>query len=104
MTARILAAADAYQAMTQEPPHRPALSAAVAEEQPSAEAHQGRLDGEVVRAVLKAAGHRPVRGHGAWYTFDPTGHRSQPDVLNVTVDRRRQEAATFADEADDPVR
>ncbi|HEY7034470.1 MAG TPA: HD domain-containing phosphohydrolase [Thermomicrobiales bacterium] len=55
--ARILAAADAYQAMTQERPHRPALSPEAAARQLSAEADVGRLDGDAVRCVLAAAGH-----------------------------------------------
>ncbi|HSL01717.1 MAG TPA: HD domain-containing phosphohydrolase [Rubrobacteraceae bacterium] len=62
--ARLLAAADAYQAMTQERPHRPALTTSAAAEQLSSEAAQGRLDGEAVRAVLEAAGHPSP--HLAW--------------------------------------
>jgi HD-GYP domain-containing protein (c-di-GMP phosphodiesterase class II) len=64
--ARVLAAADAYQAMTQERPHRPALTPNAAAEQLSSEAAQGRLDAEAVRAVLEAAGHPPVRTRHAW--------------------------------------
>ena len=66
MSARILAAADAYQAMTQERPYRPAFTAAAAAEQLSAEATRGRLDGEAVRAVLESAGHRRVRPRAVW--------------------------------------
>src|SRR5918993_642916 len=61
--ARLLAAADAYQAMTQERPHRPALTPEAAAEQLSFEAAQGRLDAEAVRAVLEAAGHLGPRVH-----------------------------------------
>src|SRR5215211_2899799 len=57
--ARVLAAADAYQAMTQERPHRPALTPNAAAEQLNSEAAQGRLEAEAVRAVLEAAGHPP---------------------------------------------
>jgi HD-GYP domain-containing protein (c-di-GMP phosphodiesterase class II) len=56
--ARILAAADAYQAMGQERPHRPALNLDMAARELNAEAQRGRLDGEAVRAVLAAAGRR----------------------------------------------
>jgi HD-GYP domain-containing protein (c-di-GMP phosphodiesterase class II) len=59
--ARVLAAADAYQAMTQERPHRPALTPGAAAEQLSSEVARGRLDAEAVRAVLEAAGHPPAR-------------------------------------------
>jgi HD-GYP domain-containing protein (c-di-GMP phosphodiesterase class II) len=59
--ARLLAAADAYQAMTQERPHRAALTPGAAAEQLNHEATQGRLDAEAVRAVLEAAGHPPAR-------------------------------------------
>jgi HD-GYP domain-containing protein (c-di-GMP phosphodiesterase class II) len=59
--ARILAAADAYQAMTEPRPHRPALSADSAADQVRREVRAGRLDGEAVDAVLMAAGHRVRR-------------------------------------------
>lgn len=59
--ARLLAAADAYQAMTQERPHRPALTAERAAQELDAEAARGCLDPEAVRAVLKVAGHRQSR-------------------------------------------
>jgi HD-GYP domain-containing protein (c-di-GMP phosphodiesterase class II) len=56
--ARILAAADAYQAMTQERPHRPALAPEEAAAELVREARAGRLDRDVVGAVLEAAGQR----------------------------------------------
>jgi HD-GYP domain-containing protein (c-di-GMP phosphodiesterase class II) len=59
--ARVLAAADVYQAMTQDRPHRPALTPSAAAEMLNSEAAQGRLDAEAVRAVLEVAGHPPVR-------------------------------------------
>jgi putative nucleotidyltransferase with HDIG domain len=66
MTARLLAAADSYQAMTQTRPHRPALGPEVAAQHLRAEADRSRLDGEAVRAVLAAAGHRQPRARTAW--------------------------------------
>lgn len=55
---RLLAAADAYHAMTELRPHRPALSRDAASAQVRAEATAGRLDADAVSAVLRAAGHR----------------------------------------------
>jgi HD-GYP domain-containing protein (c-di-GMP phosphodiesterase class II) len=60
---RILAAADVYQALTEDRPHRQALSpeaaARVLESQPG-------LDREAVAAVLEAAGQRRQRAPSAW--------------------------------------
>ena len=58
-TARILAAADAYTAMREPRPHRPALAEAAAQAELLREAREGRLDAEAVDLVLGAAGHRP---------------------------------------------
>jgi HD-GYP domain-containing protein (c-di-GMP phosphodiesterase class II) len=58
LSARVVAAADAYHAMCEARPHRPALSAAGAAAALRAEAAAGRLDGGAVNAVLAAAGHR----------------------------------------------
>ena len=59
---RLLAAADVYHAMTEPRPHRPALDATAAARQLRAEVRAGRLDGDAVGAVLRAAGHRaPAR-------------------------------------------
>lgn len=55
--ARLLAAADAYHAMTEPRPHRPAHTPAQAATAVAAEARAGRLDGDAVAAVLEAAGH-----------------------------------------------
>ena len=60
MPARTLAAADAYQAMTQPRPHRPALAPDQAEQRLLADARKGALDGDAVGAVLAAAGHAAV--------------------------------------------
>jgi HD-GYP domain-containing protein (c-di-GMP phosphodiesterase class II)/DNA-binding CsgD family transcriptional regulator len=60
--AQILSAADAYQAMTQDRPYRPALGRDGAAEQLEVEAGSGRLDPDAVTAVLAAAGlDRPQR-------------------------------------------
>ena len=59
--ARILAAADAYQAMREPRPHRPARSADEAAAELRGEVKAGRLDGDAVEAVLGAAGHRVPR-------------------------------------------
>jgi HD-GYP domain-containing protein (c-di-GMP phosphodiesterase class II) len=59
--ARILAAADAYQAMCEPRPHRPARSAENAAAELRAEVKAGRYDAEAVAAVLGAAGHRVPR-------------------------------------------
>src|SRR5438477_1467697 len=59
--ARILGAADAYQAMREPRPHRPSRSAEEAAAELRADVKAGRLDAEVVEAVLGAAGHRVLR-------------------------------------------
>jgi HD-GYP domain-containing protein (c-di-GMP phosphodiesterase class II) len=56
LTARLLAAADAYHAMTEPRPHRAALSREVAAEALGREGRSGRLDMGAVAAVLEAAG------------------------------------------------
>jgi len=59
--ARILGAADAYQAMRERRPHREALAPGEAARQLHAEVRAGRLDGDAVDAVLAADGRRPPR-------------------------------------------
>jgi HD-GYP domain-containing protein (c-di-GMP phosphodiesterase class II) len=59
--ARILGAADAYQAMCEPRPYRPALEPDAAAAELRGEARAGRLDAEAVEAVLGAAGHRAAR-------------------------------------------
>jgi HD-GYP domain-containing protein (c-di-GMP phosphodiesterase class II) len=59
--ARIVGAADAYQAMREPRPHRPARGAAETAAELRAEVRAGRLDSEGVEAVLGAAGHRVPR-------------------------------------------
>jgi HD-GYP domain-containing protein (c-di-GMP phosphodiesterase class II) len=55
--ARLLAAADAYHAMLEPRPHRPALPADKAARELRDDAKRGTLDDAAVRAVLDAAGH-----------------------------------------------
>jgi HD-GYP domain-containing protein (c-di-GMP phosphodiesterase class II)/DNA-binding CsgD family transcriptional regulator len=59
--ARLLAAADAYAAMTRARPYRPALSDDHAAQELLAEAEAGRLDHDAVAAVLAEAGHHVGR-------------------------------------------
>jgi DNA-binding CsgD family transcriptional regulator len=63
---RILAAADVYHAMTELRPHRPGRTAEVAARDLRANVVAGRLDGDAVDAVLKAAGHQVKRRRREW--------------------------------------
>lgn len=65
MAARLLAVADAYQAMTQNRPHRTAPGPGGAARALEAEARAGRLDPDAVHGVLEAAGHRSRRPRNA---------------------------------------
>ncbi|HEY1359753.1 MAG TPA: HD domain-containing phosphohydrolase [Thermoleophilaceae bacterium] len=56
--ARMLAAADVYQAMTEARPHRAALGPDEAAAELRAEVKAGRIDGDAAEDVLTAAGHR----------------------------------------------
>jgi DNA-binding NarL/FixJ family response regulator len=59
--ARLLAAADAYHAMTQPRPHRAPIAPERASEILGQEASAGRLDADAVTAVIEAAGQRAGR-------------------------------------------
>jgi HD-GYP domain-containing protein (c-di-GMP phosphodiesterase class II) len=59
--ARVLAAADMYQAMRETRPHRRAIPREEIAATMETEAEKGRLDRGAVRAVLAAAGHRVER-------------------------------------------
>jgi HD-GYP domain-containing protein (c-di-GMP phosphodiesterase class II) len=61
LPARLVAAADAYHAMTEPRSHRRPLHAEEAAESLVRDARQGRLDSEAVTAVVEAAGQRPPR-------------------------------------------
>jgi HD-GYP domain-containing protein (c-di-GMP phosphodiesterase class II) len=80
--ARVLAAADVYQALTQDRPHRPARTAEAAADHLIAEARAERLDREAVESVLGAAGHRLPRRRRAW----PSGLSDREvEVLRLTA-------------------
>ena len=64
LPARILGAADVYNALRQPRPHRPAFEAGEAERTMRNEVRAGRLDGDAVQAVLEAGGHRVRRRPG----------------------------------------
>jgi HD-GYP domain-containing protein (c-di-GMP phosphodiesterase class II)/DNA-binding CsgD family transcriptional regulator len=55
--ARVLAAANAYQALCQPRPYRPALDEAAREHEMKRQADEGKLDARAVAAVLEASGH-----------------------------------------------
>jgi HD-GYP domain-containing protein (c-di-GMP phosphodiesterase class II) len=63
-TARVLAAADVYQALTEERPHRAAYPPERAAAELTRMVEAGALDAEAARAVCRAAGHRVKRGTG----------------------------------------
>jgi HD-GYP domain-containing protein (c-di-GMP phosphodiesterase class II)/DNA-binding CsgD family transcriptional regulator len=65
-TARLIAAADAYHAMTEPRAYRPALDANTAKSRLRDEVRAGRLDGNSADAVLSAAGHRVRRTRQDW--------------------------------------
>lgn len=82
MAARILAVADAFAAMTQPRPHRPALPPDLVGRDLMAEVETGRLDHEAVAAVLAEAG-QPI----------PAGRPARPSGLS---DREVQVLALIA--------
>lgn len=59
--ARLLAAADAYEALTSTRPHRPALEPERAAATVRADVRAGRLDGDSVEAVIATAQGQPLR-------------------------------------------
>jgi HD-GYP domain-containing protein (c-di-GMP phosphodiesterase class II) len=61
IAARVLSCADAFQAMTERRAHRPALKPERARDELLGEARAGRLDPEVVAAVLDASHFAPTR-------------------------------------------
>jgi putative nucleotidyltransferase with HDIG domain len=65
-SARILGAADAYQAMTQDRPHRGALSPEFVASEMAQLVATGKLDSKAVDEVLSAAGVAGIRPQRAW--------------------------------------
>ena len=76
MTARVIAAADVYHALLEPRPQREALPPEAARDVLTEEVTAGRLDGDAVRAVLDAAGHRVRR---------PAGHADGLTAREVEV-------------------
>ena len=66
VTARLLAAADTFQALTQDRPHRAAHAPAQAAERLADEVRTGRLDADCVRAVVEAAGQEATPARAGW--------------------------------------
>ncbi len=79
--ARVLGAADAYQAMREPRPHRPERSADEAAAELRADVKAGRLDAEACEAVLGAAGHRVSRRRGGPAGLTPR----EVDVLRLAA-------------------
>jgi HD-GYP domain-containing protein (c-di-GMP phosphodiesterase class II) len=78
--ARVLAAADAYHAMTQSRPHRIAMTDGDAARELRREADEGRLDPAATDAVLAAAGHARSRSRAG----GPAGLTArESDVLGL---------------------
>ena len=81
-SARLLAAADSYHAMTQPRPHRDALTDTDAARELRREAEAGRLDPAAVDAMLTVAGHAASRARAG----GPAGLTArETDVLTLLV-------------------
>jgi HD-GYP domain-containing protein (c-di-GMP phosphodiesterase class II) len=93
--ARLLAVADAYQAMTQDRPYRAALAPPAAAREVEAAARSGRFDPECARAVIEAAGQQATRTRDAW----PAGlSKREVEVLRLVargLSNRQVAAALF---------
>jgi HD-GYP domain-containing protein (c-di-GMP phosphodiesterase class II) len=82
VSARVLAAADAFHAMTEERPHRQAFSAELAATELRVAGRSGQLDPDVVVAVIEAAGQRV----GPRRELRPTGLSDREiDVLQLVA-------------------
>jgi HD-GYP domain-containing protein (c-di-GMP phosphodiesterase class II) len=82
MAARVLAAADVFQALTADRPHRPGVAAEQAAGILGEEAAAGRLDAEAVGAVCSAAGEASPAARREW----PAGLTAREvDVLRLVA-------------------
>ncbi len=91
--ARILAAADAYQAMTQERPHRKALSQVAAAKELAQEAAAGKLDSQAVETVLSSVGQSIAMTRRGW----PAGLTDREVEVLRLVSRGRSNPAIARD-------
>jgi DNA-binding CsgD family transcriptional regulator len=66
MAARVIAAADAFEAMTEERPHRPARAPAEAAQEVLADVRAGHLDPDAGLAVCEAGGQVALQIRRAW--------------------------------------
>lgn len=78
--ARLLAAVQVYSAMTEERPHRAAVSSEAAADELRSQVRAGRLDAEAVNAILAVSGHREI-GTNSRLPFDLTPR--ELDVLRL---------------------
>jgi HD-GYP domain-containing protein (c-di-GMP phosphodiesterase class II)/DNA-binding CsgD family transcriptional regulator len=90
---RILAAADAYQAMTQPRPHRPALSETSAAAELRREVTEGRLDHVAAQAVLEAAGFGKAATRHTW----PAGLTDREVEVLCLISRGRSNRTVAAE-------
>jgi DNA-binding CsgD family transcriptional regulator len=92
--ARLLAAADAYHAMTQPRPYRDAFTPEDAAAQLRADVDAGRLDGDAADAVLTAAGHASGRARAS---AGPAGLTAREgDVLGLLAQGMSNKAIAAA--------
>jgi HD-GYP domain-containing protein (c-di-GMP phosphodiesterase class II) len=82
LTSRVLAVADAYQSKLEPRSYRAPLSAADAATQARAMVRAGKLDGDVVQAVLEAVGHG---GHRPTMALPSGLTRREVEVLSLLV-------------------
>lgn len=95
VAARILAVADAYQSKIEPRPHRQALEADEAAQSIRYQGQQGRLDGDVVDAVLEAAG-QSLPHRKRQYPADLTEREVEVLQLAVRGLSNREMAETLA--------